>query len=67
MKTLADAIEYARGANSKLEIHFYCASAIKIITVLLGAFGALNVASALVLDAILTIAALVSARELLKK
>lgn len=67
MKTLADAIEYARGANSKLEIHFYCASVVKIITVLLGAFGALNVATAIALDAILTIAALVSARELLKK
>lgn len=67
LKTLADAIEYARLANSKLEIHFYCASAVKIITVLLGLFGVMNVAAALVLDSVLTVVALVSAREILKK
>lgn len=67
LKVLADAIEYARNANSKLEIHFYCAAAVKIITVLLGLFGVLNVGVALVLDALLTLASLISAKELLKK
>lgn len=67
LKTVADAIEYSRLANGKLEIHFYCASAAKIITVLLGLFGVLNVSVALIIDAVLTIAALVSAKELLKK
>ena len=67
LKTLADAIDYARLSNSKLEIHFYCASAAKIITILLGLFAVLNVAAALIIDAVLTIVALVSAKEILKK
>lgn len=67
LKTLAEAIDFARLANSKLEIHFYCASAAKIITVLLGLFSVLNVATALIIDAILTIAAIISAKELLRK
>jgi len=67
LKTVADAIDCARLSSSKLEIHFYCASAAKIITVLLGLFAVLNVAVALIIDAVLTIAALVSAKELLKK
>lgn len=67
LKTLADAIDCARLSNSKLEIHFYCASAAKIITILLGLFAVLNVTSALIIDAVLTIAALISAKELLKK
>ncbi len=67
LKTLADAIDFARLANSKLEIHFYCAAAAKIITILLGLFAVLNVAAALVIDAVLTTAALVSAKEILKK
>ena len=67
LKILADAIELARNANGKLEIHFYCAAAVKIITVLLGLFGVLNVGIALFLDALLTIFALVSAKELLNK
>lgn len=67
LKTLADAIESAREANGKLEIHFYCASAAKIVTVLLGLFSVLNVATALIIDAVLTMAALISAKELLKK
>lgn len=67
LKTLADAIEFARNANGKIEIHFYCAAAVKIITVLLGLFAVLNVGIALLLDALLTIFALISARELLNK
>ena len=67
LKTIAEAIECARFSNGKLEIHFYCASAAKIITVLLGLFAVLNVAVALIIDAVLTIAALISAKELIKK
>lgn len=67
LKTVADAIECSRLANGKLEIHFYCASAAKIITVLLGLFGVLNVSVALIIDALLTMTALISAKELLKK
>lgn len=66
LRTVAAAIESAREANGKLEIHFYCASAAKIITVLLGLFSVLNVASALIIDAVLTMAAIISAKQLLK-
>lgn len=67
LKALAQAIEIARIANGKVEVHFYCACAVKIIITLLGLFGAMNVASALVVDTLLTIAALVSAKDLLNK
>ena len=67
LRTIADAVDIARVANSKVEIHFYCASAAKIIITLLGLFGALNIASALVIDVILTMAAFVSCKEMLKK
>jgi len=67
LKALAEAIEISRLANGKLEIHFYCASAVKIIITLLGLFGAINVAATIVLDSLLTIAALLSAKELLRK
>lgn len=67
LKTLAHAIEVARLANGKVEIHFYCASAVKIIITLLGLFGALNVAAAIVVDSLLTIVALFSTRDLFKK
>lgn len=67
IRTLRDAIETARAANGKVEIHFYCASAVKIIITLLGLFGALNVATAIGIDAVLTLFALVSVRDLLKK
>lgn len=69
LKTLADAIEAARNSNSKLEVHFYCASAAKIIITLLAIFSVsfLNVAVALGIDAVLTIAAILSAKDLLKK
>ena len=67
LRSLARGIEIARVANGKVEIHFYCASAVKIIITLLGLFGALNVASAIVLDTVLTVAALLSAKDLLKK
>ncbi len=67
LKTLAQAIEIARVANGKVEVHFYCACAVKIIITLLGLFGAMNVAAALVIDTLLTVAALISAKELLSK
>lgn len=67
IKTLCDAIEFARLANGKVEIHFYCASAVKIIITLLGLFGALNVAIAIGIDTLLTLFALMSAKDLLKK
>ncbi len=67
LKSLADAIEIARTANGKVEVHFYCACAVKIIITLLGLFGAMNVAAALVIDTLLTVAALVSAKDLLSK
>lgn len=67
IRTLRDAIEIARLANGKVEIHFYCASAVKIIITLLGLFGALNVATAIGIDAILTLFALFSVKDLLKK
>lgn len=67
IRTLRDAIEIARLANGKVEIHFYCASAVKIIITLLGLFGALNVATAIGIDAVLTLFALLSVKDLLKK
>jgi Cd2+/Zn2+-exporting ATPase len=67
IKSLAEAIEISRIANGKVEIHFYCACAAKIIITLLGLFGAMNVASALIVDTILTIAALLSAKDILNK
>ncbi len=67
IRTLCDAIEIARLASGKVEIHFYCASAVKIIITLLGLFGALNVAWAIGIDALLSLFALLSVRDLLKK
>lgn len=67
IRTLRDAIETARLANGKVEIHFYCASAVKIIITLLGLFGALNVAWAIGIDALLTLFALLSVKDLLNK
>lgn len=67
IKSLAEAIEIARIANGKVEVHFYCACAVKIIITLLGLFGAMNVAAALVVDTLLTVAALISAKDLLSK
>ncbi len=67
LRTLARAIELARSASGKVEIHFYCASAVKIIITLLGLFGALNAASAITIDALLTMFALFSVKDLLKK
>ena len=67
VKSLSDAIELARIANGKVEVHFYCACAVKIIITLLGLFGAMNVAAALVIDTLLTVAALISAKDILNK
>ena len=67
LKSLAEAIEISRIASGKVEIHFYCACAAKIIITLLGLFGAMNVAAALVVDTVLTTAALLSAKDILNK
>lgn len=67
LETVADAIEVSRLVSSKIELHFYCASAVKIILALLGLFGAVNVAAAIVIDALLTIVALLSAKEFFRK
>lgn len=67
LKTIAEAIEIARLACGKIELHFYCATAVKIVLVLLALFGAVNVAAAIVIDALLTAVALLSAGDLMKK
>lgn len=67
LETLAEAIEISRLACGKIELHFYCASAVKIILTLLGLFGAINVAAAIVIEALLTVVALLSAKDLIKK
>ncbi len=67
MNTLAEAIETARVAYGKLELHFYSATAVKIILVLLSMFGAINTAVAILLDACLAGAALISAKNMMKK
>lgn len=67
MNTLAEAIETARIAFGKLELHFYGATAVKIILVLLALFGAVNTAVAILLDACIAGAALISAKNMMKK
>lgn len=67
LNTLADSIEISRLACGKTELHFYCASAVKIILMLLALFGAINVVSAIVVDALLSIAAILSAKDLITK
>lgn len=67
MNTVAEAIETAREAYGKLELHFYGATAVKIILVLLSLFGAINTAVAILLDACLAGAALISAKNMMKK
>lgn len=67
LETVADAIEISRLTCGKLELHFYCASAVKIILALLGLFGTVNIAAAIVIEALLTLAALFSAKDLINK
>ncbi len=67
LETVADAIELSRLTCGKIELHFYCASAIKIILGFLALFGAINIAAAIFVEAILSILAIYSARDLLKK
>lgn len=67
LETLAEAIEISRLTCGKIELHFYCASAVKIILALLGLFGAINIAAAIVIEALLTLVALFSAKDLIKK
>lgn len=67
LSTIAETVEIARLACSKIEMHFYCATAVKIVLALLGLFGAINIASAIVIDTLLALVALVSALDLLKK
>ncbi len=67
LPTIADAIEVARLACGKIELHFYCATAVKIVLALLGLFGAVNVAAAIVIDSLLNVAAILSSSDLMKK
>ncbi len=67
LNTVAEAVEISRLTSGKIEIHFYCASAIKIILAILGLFGAVNIVATLVVEALLTGVALLSAYDLLKK
>ena len=67
LETVAEAIELSRLTCGKIEMHFYCASAVKIILALLGLFGAINIAAAIVIEALLTLVALFSARDIIKK
>lgn len=67
LETVADAVEISRLACGKIELHFYCASAVKIILAILGLFGTINIAAAIVIEALLTIVALLSAKDLIRK
>ncbi len=67
LNTLTEAIETARIACGKFELHFYCATAVKLILVLLALFGAINVAVAILIDAMLSCFGLLSASDMLKK
>ena len=67
LKTVSEAIEIARLACGKLELHFYCATAVKMILVFLALFGAVNIAAAILVDALLSFVALLSANDLMKK
>ena len=67
VNTFAEAIEISRLTAGKIEIHFYCASAIKIILAILGLFGAVNIVATLIIEALLTGVALLSSYDLLKK
>lgn len=67
LDTVRDAVELSRLACGKIELHFYCATAIKIILVLLSLFGAINVAAVIMIEAILTFIGIFSAKDLLKK
>ncbi len=67
LEAVADAVEISRLTSGKIEIHFYCASAIKIILAILGLFGAINIVATMIVEAVLTGVALLSAYDLLKK
>lgn len=67
LSVLADAIEISRLACSKIEMHFYCATAVKIVLALLGLFGAVNIAAAVLIDALLMAVSLLSSADLIRK
>jgi len=67
LSSVAEVIEIARLACGKIELHFYCATAIKLVLALLALFGAVNIAAAIVIDALLTGVALISSLDLMKK
>ena len=66
MKTLANAVEIARETVGKIELHFYAATAVKLILVLLSLFGAISLGGAIIIDALLSASAILSAKSLLK-
>ncbi|MBO5929741.1 MAG: cation-translocating P-type ATPase, partial [Clostridia bacterium] len=67
LDTVLEAVEISRLACGNIELHFYCATALKIILILLSLFGALNIAAVIMIEALLTFVAMYSAKELLKK
>ncbi len=67
LRTVADAIEISRVAQGKIELHFYCASACKIILTILALFGAVNVATAVIIETLIMLFAFYSSFDLLKK
>ncbi len=67
LETVHDAVEISQLACGKIELHFYCATAVKIILLLLSLFGAINIAAAIIIEALLTLVAMFSAKDLLKK
>ncbi len=67
LETVAESIEISRLTGGKIELHFYCASTVKIILAFLGLFGAINIAAAIVIEALLTLAGVFSALDLIKK
>lgn len=67
LETVQDAVEISQLACGKIELHFYCATAVKIILLLLSLFGAINIAATIIIEALLTIVTMFSAKDLLKK
>lgn len=67
LETVHDAVEISQLACGKIELHFYCATAVKIILLLLSLFGAINIAATIIIEALLTLVAMFSAKDLLKK
>jgi len=66
LETVYDAMKISQLTCGKIELHFYCATAVKIILALLSLFGALNIAAVILIEALLAFASIFSAKDLLK-